>query len=44
MRVMLHAGHLVLKHPGTGKILDLRAPIPADFKTQIESLKRAAKA
>jgi 23S rRNA pseudouridine1911/1915/1917 synthase len=44
VRVMLHAGHLVLKHPGTGKILDLRAPIPADFKTQIESLKRAAKA
>jgi 23S rRNA pseudouridine1911/1915/1917 synthase len=44
VRVMLHAGHLVLKHPGTGKILDLRAPIPADFKTQIESLKRVAKA
>jgi 23S rRNA pseudouridine1911/1915/1917 synthase len=43
-RVMLHAGHLVLKHPGTGKILDLRAPIPSDFKAQVESLKKAAKA
>jgi 23S rRNA pseudouridine1911/1915/1917 synthase len=43
-RVMLHAGHLSLVHPGTGKILDLRAPVPADFKAQIKLLKDAAKA
>ena len=31
-RTMLHAEHLVVKHPVTGKILDLHAPLPADFK------------
>ncbi len=30
-RVMLHAEHLVVAHPITGKTLDLRAPPPADF-------------
>jgi 23S rRNA pseudouridine1911/1915/1917 synthase len=30
-RVMLHAEHLVLTHPVTGKPLDLRAPLPQDF-------------
>ena len=38
-RVMLHAGRLSLVHPGTGKTLDLRAPLPADFKAQIRALK-----
>jgi 23S rRNA pseudouridine1911/1915/1917 synthase len=38
-RVMLHAGRLCLVHPGTGKTLDLRAPLPDDFKTQIKALK-----
>jgi 23S rRNA pseudouridine1911/1915/1917 synthase len=38
-RVMLHAGHLSLMHPGTGKTLVLRAPLPADFKAQIKALK-----
>ncbi len=38
-RVMLHAEHLVLTHPVTGKELDLRAPVPADFQEMIEMLK-----
>ncbi|HXQ79822.1 MAG TPA: RluA family pseudouridine synthase [Opitutaceae bacterium] len=38
-RVMLHAGRLSLVHPGTGGTLDLRAPLPADFKAQIAALK-----
>jgi len=38
-RVMLHAGRLSLVHPGTGETLDLRAPLPADFKAQIKALK-----
>ena len=40
-RVMLHAGRLAITHPGTGKVLDLRAPVPADFKAQIKALKGA---
>ncbi|PTY04830.1 RluA family pseudouridine synthase [Opitutaceae bacterium EW11] len=42
-RVMLHAEHLVVKHPITGKSLDLRAPIPADFQSMIAGLREAAK-
>ena len=38
-RVMLHAGHLSLVHPGTGKTLALRAPLPDDFKAQIRALR-----
>jgi 23S rRNA pseudouridine1911/1915/1917 synthase len=38
-RVMLHAARLCLVHPGTGKALDLRAPLPADFKAQMRALK-----
>ena len=30
-RVMLHAEHLILTHPISGKELDLRAPLPADL-------------
>src|SRR5207253_314850 len=41
-RVMLHAEHLVLTHPVTGKELDLRAPLPADFKAQIAQLRKLA--
>jgi 23S rRNA pseudouridine1911/1915/1917 synthase len=43
-RVMLHAEHLVLTHPITGRELDLRAPRPADFTAMIRELKAAAKA
>ena len=39
-RVMLHAEHLVVKHPITKKLLDLRAPLPADFVEQITQLKK----
>ena len=42
-RVMLHAEHLVLTHPITGKELDLRAPLPLDFLQMIKTLKKAAK-
>jgi 23S rRNA pseudouridine1911/1915/1917 synthase len=43
-RVMLHAEHLVIAHPISGKELDLRAPIPADFQKVIKELRRAAAA
>jgi 23S rRNA pseudouridine1911/1915/1917 synthase len=43
-RVMLHAEHLVVKHPITRKTLDLRAPLPADFKAQLAQLRKVAKA
>ncbi len=42
-RVMLHAEHLVLTHPITGKELDLRAPLPKDFVAMMKVLKKAAK-
>ena len=43
-RVMLHAEHLVVKHPITRKTLDLRAPPPADFQAQMAQLRKLAKA
>jgi 23S rRNA pseudouridine1911/1915/1917 synthase len=43
-RVMLHAEHLVLAHPISGKELDLRAPLPKDFLAMIKVLRKAAKA
>lgn len=43
-RVMLHAEHLVFAHPKTGKELDLRAPLPADFEAQLAQLRKLAKA
>lgn len=42
-RVMLHAEHLVVTHPVTGKKLDLRAPIPEDMKTVVGGLRALAK-
>jgi len=41
-RVMLHAEHLVLTHPVSGKVLDLRAPLPADFNAMIKGLRKLA--
>lgn len=41
-RVMLHAEHLVLTHPVSGKELDLRAPLPKDFVAMMKVLKKAA--
>jgi 23S rRNA pseudouridine1911/1915/1917 synthase len=42
-RVMLHAEHLVLAHPISGKELDLRAPLPKDFLATIKVLRKSAK-
>jgi 23S rRNA pseudouridine1911/1915/1917 synthase len=42
-RVMLHAARLAVVHPGTGKALDIRAPLPADFRALIKALKEGAK-
>jgi 23S rRNA pseudouridine1911/1915/1917 synthase len=42
-RVMLHAEHLVLTHPVSGRELDLRAPLPPDFLAMIKTLKTAAR-
>jgi 23S rRNA pseudouridine1911/1915/1917 synthase len=40
-RVMLHAEHLVITHPKSGKELDLRAPLPKDFTALMKALKKA---
>jgi len=42
-RIMLHAEHLVLTHPISGKELDLRAPLPKDFLTMMKVLRKAVK-
>ena len=39
-RVMLHSNRLSLLHPKTGKVLDFKAPLPADFKAQIKALRK----
>jgi 23S rRNA pseudouridine1911/1915/1917 synthase len=39
-RVMLHAEHLVFEHPVTHKTIDLRAPLPKDFKKLIAALRK----
>lgn len=38
-RVMLHAERIRFRHPKTGKVVDLRAPLPRDFKTLIAALR-----
>jgi 23S rRNA pseudouridine1911/1915/1917 synthase len=40
-RVMLHSARIALNHPKTGKALEIRAPLPADFREQIRALKSA---
>jgi len=42
-RMMLHAEHLVVKHPVTGKVLDLRAPLPKDFEAMLKGLRKLDK-
>ena len=42
-RVMLHAEHLVFAHPVSGKIMDLTAPLPKDFKAMISDLRKRLK-
>jgi len=39
-RVMLHAEHLVFTHPVSGKVMDLTAPLPKDFKQMLAALKK----
>lgn len=39
-RVMLHAEHLVFAHPVSGKIMDLSAPLPADFRQMLTVLRK----
>jgi 23S rRNA pseudouridine1911/1915/1917 synthase len=39
-RIMLHAEHLVFTHPVSGKIMDLTAPLPADFKQLLAALRK----
>lgn len=43
-RIMLHAEHLVLTHPISGKELDLRAPLPKDFEAMLKALRKVARA
>jgi 23S rRNA pseudouridine1911/1915/1917 synthase len=40
-RVMLHAERLVVVHPITGRTMDLRAPLPADFERLLALLRPA---
>jgi 23S rRNA pseudouridine1911/1915/1917 synthase len=42
-RMLLHAEHLVVTHPVTGKILDLRAPLPKDFEKMLKGLRKLDK-
>lgn len=39
-RVMLHAEHLVFSHPVSGKVMDLTAPLPKDFKQMLTALRK----
>jgi 23S rRNA pseudouridine1911/1915/1917 synthase len=41
-RVMLHAARLALRHPATGRRLDVQAPLPADLRELLEDLRREA--
>ncbi len=42
-RMLLHAEHLVVTHPVTGKVLDLRAPLPKDFEKMLKGLRKLDK-
>jgi 23S rRNA pseudouridine1911/1915/1917 synthase len=39
-RTLLHASHLAVVHPETGRKLEIRAPLPADFRALLESLRK----
>ncbi|HWA27195.1 MAG TPA: RluA family pseudouridine synthase [Lacunisphaera sp.] len=39
-RVMLHAEHLVFAHPVSARVLDLRAPLPKDFRLMLAALRK----
>jgi 23S rRNA pseudouridine1911/1915/1917 synthase len=42
-RVMLHAEHLLMTHPITGKPLDARAELPKDFDKLLKALRKEVK-
>lgn len=42
-RMLLHAEHLVVQHPITGKPLDLTAPLPKDFESILKGLRKLEK-
>lgn len=39
-RVMLHAEHLVFAHPATARTMDMRAPLPEDFRALMAELRK----
>lgn len=39
-RVMLHAEHLVFAHPASGRVMDLHAPLPKDFRQLVAALRK----
>ena len=39
-RLFLHAHHLSLTHPGTGKRLTFSSPLPDDLRTELETIER----
>jgi 23S rRNA pseudouridine1911/1915/1917 synthase len=41
-RVLLHAEHLVFRHPVTGKTIEVRAPLPDDFEHVLAALRPVA--
>lgn len=41
-RVLLHAEHLVFRHPVTGKTIEVRAPLPDDFEDVLAALRPVA--
>jgi len=41
-RVMLHAERIAFAHPVTGRPLDVRAPLPADFAEMLKALRSLA--
>ena len=41
-RVMLHAEHMAFLHPITGRAMDIRAPLPEDFRRMVEVLRTAS--
>jgi len=43
-RVMLHAERIAVRHPVTGRSLDLRAPLPADFRVLLAALRNHRRA
>lgn len=42
-RVMLHAARLTIPHPITGGLLEIEAPVPADFQEMIRRLEDATR-